>query len=128
MQNVVIHHDTFGELAQFTLDCSVYSLDAIKRALYWYTETCYTQIQWADDARTSLLVTFRLKPTAKDKVLTDVVGNFVNDVLDQDIRLSVAAETRTVKEVIVKRAFAEALSKDEVAILQGDSSRTGGAR
>jgi His-Xaa-Ser system protein HxsD len=43
-----------------------------------------------------------------DTSLANVAGEFSNELINQKVRLDIAAETRPIRELIVAQAFAEA--------------------
>ena len=95
------------------MDISLYSLAAIMKSTYWFTDKCFLYIHWADEEKQILTVSFRGKDDLNINVLHSIAGEFMNSVLDQVIRIKVEEETKVLKSIIVKRAFSEALSKPE---------------
>jgi len=91
--------------ARVTLDLAIYSLEGIKRAAYWLTGRAYVYVEPADGQATVLV---RLAPIDPSSDLAALAGEFVNRVLDEDLRRQVFEETRPIRELIVAQAFAEA--------------------
>lgn len=87
------------------VDTAVYSLDALFRVCYAFTDRCYLFLR-PEDGSTVIKVTFTLKTPGCD--LPSLAGEFANELINQRVRLQVAAETRAVRELIVAQAFAEA--------------------
>ena len=54
----------------------------------------------------------------KEDLDENVPGEFCNALVDQSVRLKVQEETQEIQTIIVKRAFAEGLSKQEQEILK----------
>ena len=89
---------------------SVYSLKAIFRASYIYTDHYYIGIDEEEDCYLVFL-------TSKTEGITDkqVVGGFQNELLHQGIRSVVEAETKQIRELIVTRALYSAFIPEEVS-------------
>lgn len=111
--NYSIEEDVFGICLNIKVDISLYSLAAIMKSTYWFTDKCFLYIHWADEEKQILTVSFRGKDDLNINVLHSIAGEFMNSVLDQVIRIKVEEETKVLKSIIVKRAFSEALSKPE---------------
>lgn len=112
----VLNHDEFGGYRKIAIDTSIYPLSVILKSLYWFTDRFYVQLAWQDnETRDRICVTFRAKKALED-VGEEVAGEFYNALIDQSIRAVVHQETQLVRDIIVKRAFAEALPRDEQAI------------
>jgi His-Xaa-Ser system protein HxsD len=91
------------------LDESVYSRDAVLRTAYWFTDRCYLYI--ARPAPGSLRVNLKskaLKPDLAVETLEEVAGEFLNSLLDHQIRRDIESETGGIRELLVAKAFAEA--------------------
>lgn len=86
------------------VDLSVYSLNAVFRACYKFTAQCYAFIARAENGAW-LSVSLRAKSPRKD--LSSLVGEFFNELLDQQVRENLEQEMRPIREMIVAQAFAE---------------------
>lgn len=86
------------------LDRTVYTDEAIFRTCYTFTDRCYLWLE--RDGPDHLRV--RFKPKANDRNLTDIVGAFGNELINQRVRIDLARETREIRQRIVERAFADA--------------------
>jgi His-Xaa-Ser system protein HxsD len=86
------------------VDSSIYSVSAILRTAYWFTDRCYILV--TRDEPGHYCVHFSPKPDEQVD-LASLVGEFTNSLLDQQLRVELAAETRGVRELIVAKAFAE---------------------
>lgn len=111
--NYSIEEDVFGTCLNVKVDVSLYSLAAIMKSTYWFTDKCFLSMHWVDEERQILTVSFRGKDNLNINDLHSIAGEFMNSVLDQVIRIKVEEETKVLKSIIVKRAFSEALSKPE---------------
>ena len=95
------------EVLQYRVDPTVYTLGALFRACYLFTDRCYLFLQPADNG--SIQVQFRGRSLETD--LVQVAGAFANELINQRIRADLAEETRAIREMIVARAFGD-LSSD----------------
>lgn len=90
-------------LVQIRVDTSLYTLEALFRTCYKFTDRCYLWLERADGDN----VTVHARPRAGGDVC-DCVGSFRNELIDQRLRVDLARETRTIREWIVAQAFVEA--------------------
>ena len=100
-----IHDDVLS----IDLEENVYSRDAVLRTAYWFTDRCYLYI--ARPSPGSLRVQFKLKSQKSDpavETLEEVAGEFLNSLLDHQLRRDIEAETGQIRELLVTKAFAEA--------------------
>ena len=87
------------------VDLTVYSLDATVRAAYKLTDRCFVFLQRHpenDAAATAYLV--GRTPSAD---LQRLVLEFLNELLDQQLRCQLEAQFRDVRTLIVAQAFSE---------------------
>ena len=87
------------------VDTGVYSLDALFRVCYAFTDRCYLFLE-PEDASSVIKVRFSRKTSDCD--LATLAGEFSNELINQRVRLQIASETRAIRELIVAQAFAEA--------------------
>jgi His-Xaa-Ser system protein HxsD len=85
------------------LATSIYSIDATLRACYWLTERCYVHLSRPDNE--TIVVTLLAKDDA-DK--TDALAwQFLNDLIDQQLRVTIQRETGSIRDLIVSQAFSD---------------------
>jgi hypothetical protein len=77
----------------------------------WRTESRSYEVDlkiFSRDAlfRGSVVVDFRRRRLDTD--LEELVGSFANELVAQQLRVDIARETKTIRELIVARAFADA--------------------
>ena len=111
--NYSIEEDSLGKFLKVKLDINLYPIASIMRSTYWFTDKYFLFLSWEDLEHKKLNIFFRGKEALSDQTLLAVAGEFLNSVLDQTIRAQIEEETKTIKSVIVKRAFAEGLSREE---------------
>lgn len=87
------------------IDTAVYSLEALFRVCYAFTDRCYLFLQ-PEEGSSVIKVMFARK--TPDWNLSSVAGEFSNELINQKVRLQIASETRAIRELIVAQAFTEA--------------------
>lgn len=86
----------------FSLD--VHPLDAIKRAAYRLSDQAAFDISLdGSDARVSV----SMKPDVEGTALSQLVDQFKTEVLDADLRMSIAKETEGVRNTILSHVFSK---------------------
>jgi His-Xaa-Ser system protein HxsD len=88
---------------------SVYSRDAVLRTAYWFTDRCYVHITRPEPG--FFRIRFKAKASKSDlavQVLEEVAGEFLNSLLDHQIRQDIESQTGRIRELLVAKAFAEA--------------------
>jgi His-Xaa-Ser system protein HxsD len=81
---------------ELNFDVRVFSIDTIKRALYRFSDKCSFDIHLKDSD-----VTVKIHTSAND----DLLAKIKNEVLDQDLRDTLAKETANVRTLILANAF-----------------------
>lgn len=83
---------------------ALYPREALLRACYTFTDRCYLFLQPEDAEH----VRVRFRKRRQSLELSRIVGEFGNELLNQALRHSISEETKTIRELIVTQAFAEA--------------------
>ena len=83
------------------VDKSIYHHEAILAAAYKFTDNCYIHI----DSMDSKYYGIYFSPKKDDMDLASKVNEFCNELIDQQIRYNLDNSNRSIKELIVKRAF-----------------------
>ena len=83
------------------VDKNIYRHDAILSAAYKFTDTCYIHVDSLDSNYYGVYFTAK----HPDDNLTSQVNAFCNELIDQQIRFNLGSESRSVKELIIKKAF-----------------------
>jgi His-Xaa-Ser system protein HxsD len=99
-----IHDDVLS----VDLNESLYSREAVLRAAYWFTDRCYLYITRPEPDL--FRVQFKSKLRKSDLVvekLDEIAGEFLNSLLDHQIRQDIEAQTGRIRELLVAKAFAE---------------------
>lgn len=94
-----------------SISTSVYRLSAVKKAAYRLGDRCFVRIESLTEA------SVQVKLTAKSAniPLDTLEGEFLNELLDQDLRESIAEETERVRNLILAQAFSGASLTDPIA-------------
>lgn len=89
---------------RITLPLAVYGFDAIFRSCYWLTDRAYVYLSPQRGDLIEVTVVSKREATATDRLAWE----FLNDLIDQRLRIDINRETAAVREMIVAQAFAEA--------------------
>jgi len=82
------------------LSLTAFRESAIKKAAYNFSGRCAVTLHREGD---SFIVT--LRPTQLASEASEVADEFYKEVLDQDLRASVAEETRGIRDLLIAQAF-----------------------
>jgi His-Xaa-Ser system protein HxsD len=82
------------------VDLGVYSMSALLRVAYRFTDRCYLHLQREGG---SVCVRFRAKAPAPP--LDQIAGEFCNELLDQTLREIVAQESEPVRNLVLAHAL-----------------------
>ena len=99
-----IHESSEGRLSIF-VDTKIYSLEALFRTCYVFTDRCYLFLEPSNDPQ---IIAVRFASKSADGALSITTAEFSNELVNQRVRLDIANETRSIRELIVAQAFAEA--------------------
>jgi His-Xaa-Ser system protein HxsD len=99
--------DQLGAVARVRIDTSVYSKTAVFKTAYWYTDRCYLFLSTPDDPVETIQVEVRPKEEVGRDELVALCREFCNSLIDQQVRQDVIAETGSIRETLVKKAFFE---------------------
>ncbi len=83
------------------IDANLYRLPAVKKAAYRLGDRCFAQIERLSDSQIQVKLTSRSEKTP----IEVLVGDFWNELLDQDLRESIAEETERVRNLLLAQAF-----------------------
>src|ERR1039458_9780503 len=83
-------------------DRNVYRLAAVKKAAYKYGDRFHVLIEETDS-----FVSVSLRPVSSNSNPEGAVDRFCNEVLDQELREEIAAETNGVRDLLLAHAFSK---------------------
>jgi His-Xaa-Ser system protein HxsD len=102
-------HSEFS--ATISLDPRIYSREAILKTCYWYTAVAYFHVPESPPEKLNVHVSLRqTTPTLQNLRplgIEEFIGEFCNSLLDFELRRQVTAETASVREIILAKAFSE---------------------
>jgi His-Xaa-Ser system protein HxsD len=100
--------DDLGNVASLTIQTSIYSKIAIFKTAYWFTDRWYLFLSKPPPgAEDTVQVEIRSKSSASKDELIVMCREFANNLIDQQIRQEVIAETGNVRDSLIKKAFFE---------------------
>jgi His-Xaa-Ser system protein HxsD len=92
----------------FNIDKELFSNDAILQTSYKFTDIYYCEIKTQDS--TYMIV---LKPKNFSINKKNIKEDFLNELIDQQLRVSLYNKTYQTREMIVKKAFFPFLEKED---------------
>jgi His-Xaa-Ser system protein HxsD len=99
--------DSLGAVACLNVNTSVYSKTAVFKTAYWYTERCFLFLSRPLDLSDTIQVEIRPKSSITKDELIVMCREFANNLIDQQVRQEVIAETGNVRDALIKKAFFE---------------------
>jgi len=105
LSDFLIDKDDLGAYARVCVDPNLYSLTAILKTAYWFTDQCYLFLV---NRSPFVEVEFRLKQGDSNDALKKICGQFLNNLLDQSVRQKVLEETSDIRDTLLKKAFFDA--------------------
>jgi len=83
------------------VDPAFFCSDAIVRAAHLFTDTCHVQVESASGKPV-----VRIVPKTDDVAVEEVAKDFHNELLDQQLRIRLQAQTGDIQKMIIAEAFA----------------------
>ncbi|MEY2484233.1 MAG: hypothetical protein QOK24_2761 [Verrucomicrobiota bacterium] len=99
MNATFLQPDSDGLLAQ--VDLGVYTLSALLRVAYRFTDRCYLHLQ----KKSEHFVEVRFRPKTAETPLDKIAGEFCNELLDQSLREIVTRESEPARNLILAHAL-----------------------
>ncbi len=87
-----------------SLPVDVYGLEAIFRSCYRLTDRCYVYL---GPPSNGVIEVTLVSKSARLVDTDELTWDFLNDLVDQHLRVHIHEETRAIREMIVAQAFAE---------------------
>ena len=91
-------------MGEIVLDARSYSLEAVKKCLYWYSDRYTFDIKNVDN---QLII--GIEPITKDstdEIDDELFREIKSDIIDFEVRQIVNNETEVVKQLLMAKAFA----------------------
>ena len=83
------------------VDLGIYSVPALLRVAYRFTDRCYLHLQ----RKSEHVVEVRFRARTSEIGLQNIAGEFCNELLDQSLREIVARESEPVRNLILAHAL-----------------------
>ena len=93
------------ELVNIIIDLNLYTLTAVKKTCYKFTADCSMQMNMIDQNKLQLIFTFA--STISFEARNKLIGDFYNELIDQDLREIISKETEPVRNLILSAAFSK---------------------
>jgi His-Xaa-Ser system protein HxsD len=87
------------------LSLSMYSLNAIKKTCYKFSSEFSVKFEKIDDDQ--IKVSLNFNPSINHTDVEEIIRQFHNELLDQDLREIVFKETENVRNLILAHAFSK---------------------
>jgi His-Xaa-Ser system protein HxsD len=88
---------------RISLPLEVYTLPALFRACYRVTDHCFVYLS---PPQAGLIEVTLIAKGGRAGETDRLAGDFLNDLIDQQLRVDIGQETRAIREIIVAQAFA----------------------
>lgn len=97
-----LHFSTEAQQVSFTVQESLFPVDAIYGAAYLFVDRCWVYLSRPADAQVGV----HLKPKPDGETDLDALaGEFANELLNQSLRARIGESTATIREYYMARAF-----------------------
>jgi His-Xaa-Ser system protein HxsD len=101
--------------ANIIIDSSLYKIEAINAASYAFTSNYHILATRKDD--TSVTVIFELKNKASRRNISEDIKEFINTIIDHQVRLQLDRANGKIRDLIVAHAFSPLDLNKEVKTL-----------
>ena len=91
-------------MRRISFDCQSVDLNTIKRTAYKFTDQCAVDLRVGEE---EVICVFDFKNEISDKEFKEFSIEFRNDVLDEELRADIAAQTEPVRNLILAYAFSK---------------------
>jgi His-Xaa-Ser system protein HxsD len=98
------------EEVKMLFDSEIYSIEAIRNSAYDFTDRAWIFIEETNENK--IHVSLKLKNS--DSPLALIKDDFINNVLDHQVRVSVKNEFKAIREMIVAQAFEPCANLNDV--------------
>ena len=95
------------------LDGNIYSIQAAKNAAYDYTARAWFHLETKENN----VIAISIKPKYPEDSFSTLKSDFMNHVLDHQIRIDLGKEFKAIREMIVAQAFEPCENLDEITEL-----------
>ncbi len=96
---------------ELIIDTKIYKKDIILKTAYLFLDKWY--FFFKEDENKNLILQFTLKDWVKD-TLEDIIANFSEEILNNELRASISKENKDIRNEIVKSAIQNSLREAEL--------------
>jgi His-Xaa-Ser system protein HxsD len=86
---------------RLSVDKALYDSETVLKTAHKFTDQCYIKLDVYDD---ELMISFKSKE-GNNAILGSIVDDFLNELIDQQVRAMVQRECGQIRDQIVKKAF-----------------------
>jgi His-Xaa-Ser system protein HxsD len=105
-----VQYNDLHSTATVSIDKKVVSKSAVLRAGYWFSRDLWFQLREEEDSFVMTVGLLVLAPTLdypKVRKIEEWLPEIFNVLMDSQLRMEVQAETASIRELIIAKAFAE---------------------
>lgn len=92
-----------GNQVKLSINLDLYSLSAVKKTAYKFADRCSVLLQDRQEQCLSVLFTFAEPATPKQ--MQQVIADFCDELIDQELRENIAKETEATRNLLLAQAF-----------------------
>ena len=93
-----------------SIDKSVHLLSAVKKAALKFTDICSFDFK---DGGTTIEITMTVQSDLTEDAQQKILSDFKTEILDQELRESIAKETEPVRNLILANVFSRAVTPED---------------
>jgi His-Xaa-Ser system protein HxsD len=94
-----------GNKVQLSINLELYNLNAIKKTAYKFANQCSILLQ--DKQASYLSVVFTFVENLALEQMQQVISDFCNELMDQELRQIIARDTEATRNLILAQAFSK---------------------
>lgn len=114
---VTVHNKVDAGNIVFTINTLIYPLAVIMKTAYNYTDNFYIFLDYINDG--IIEVQIKSKECIDIAELESLVGDFYNELLNQNIRLDIQKNTSNLRQLILGRAlYTECIENKEIELIK----------
>lgn len=89
-------------LLNIDFDCRVFSIDSVKKAAYRFIDKFSSDIALAEN---KIICSLNFSSNISAQAAAHILEDFKKEVLDQDLRATIASETEGVRNLVLAHTF-----------------------
>jgi His-Xaa-Ser system protein HxsD len=92
-------------IEEIRVDLRLFSIEAIKKACYKFSDRYFNDLHLSSESHA--VIEFRVPATKSEEAFAAMKSEFMQEVIDQDLRERIAEETKVTRNLILTNAFAD---------------------